>query len=169
MNFPGPHERSRLPGPPAMQPIADRIPKPAKMRKTMKSRFSHISACVLTAAALSLSPLAFGQDAVTQTTTTTSDGTITEFSPDTVVLHSETSSEPLRYTYSKSTTVVDQNGTPLDISVIKTGVPVHVFYDRTGDQMVARKIVVETTPVEQPPTVIEKKTTTTTTTQGQPQ
>ena len=143
----------------------------------MKTTIRQYSAGVLIAAALSLTPLAFCQEAVSQTTTTTSsDGTVTEFSPtgNTVVLRSETSSEPIRYTYSKSTTVVDQSGAPVDVSVIKTGIPVQVFYDRDGDQMVARKIVVHTTataPVQpeviaQPP-VIEKKTVTTTTTQGQ--
>jgi hypothetical protein len=162
-----------------MQPIPRRIPKEQKMRNTMKTTICQYGTGVLVAAALSLSPMAFGQEAaaVSQTTTTTSsDGTVTEFSPtgDTVVLHSDTSAEPMRYSYSKSTTVVDQNGAPVDVSIIKTGIPVQVFYDRTGDQMVARKIVVHTTTtvpaqpqvIEQPP-VIEKKTVTTTTTQGQ--
>jgi len=125
-------------------------------------------AAALITAALSLSPLAFAQEAVTQTTTSTSsDGTITEFSPtgDTVVMKTETSAEPVRYSYSKSTTIVDQNGDPVDVSVIKTGVPVQVYYDRDGDRMIARKIVVQRTTTEpaEPSTVIKKTTTTTTT------
>ena len=134
----------------------------------MKTNIQGRGIAALIAAVLSLSPLAFGQDAVTQTTTSTSsDGTITEFSPSTVMVRSETSSQPVQYSYSKSTTVVDQNGNPVDVSVIKTGVPVHVFYDRDGDQMVARRIVVETTSDAAPapaPVVVDKKTTTTTTT-----
>jgi hypothetical protein len=134
----------------------------------MKRAIRQYGTAALITAALSLSPLAFGQDAVTQTTTTSSDGTITQFSPtgDTVVLHSETSSQPITYSYTKSTTVVDESGNPVDVSVIKTGVPVHVFYDRDGDRMVARKIVVARTVQNVPaqPAVIEKKTTTTTTT-----
>jgi len=139
----------------------------------MKKAIRQLGAAALLGAALSLSPLAFGQDAVTQTTVTSSGGTITEFSPtgDTVVLHSDASAEPLRYAYSKTTTVVDENGNPVDISVIKTGVPVQVFYDREGDQMIARKIVVQRTvtagPADAPqaPVVVHKETTTTTTTQ----
>jgi len=141
----------------------------------MKTTIQYISAGALIGAALAFGPAAFGQQTVitpvaqqqTTTTTTSSDGTVTEFSPtsDTVVLRSQTSTEPVRYTYSKTTTVVDQNGAPVDISVIKTGVPVQVYYDQDGDQMVARKIVVQTTPAD--PGVVVKKTVTTTTTQGQ--
>ena len=96
---------------------------------------------------------------------TTSGGTITEFSPtgDSIVLHSELSSEPLRYSYSKSTTIVDQNGVQADVSVIKTGMPVQIFYDRDGERMIARRIVVRRTATE-PVRVIRRQTTTTTTT-----
>ena len=143
----------------------------------MRIAIRHCGTAALIAAALSLSPMAFGQDvvtvpdsAVTQTTTTTSDGTVTEFSPtgNAVVLRTETSSTPIRYEYNKTTTVVDQDGNPVDVSVIKTGIPVHVFYDREGDQMVARKIIVERTVAAVPadPSTIIKKTTTTTTTTG---
>ena len=138
----------------------------------MKNSIRHLGAAAFFGAAISLSPLAFGQEAVTTTTTSSADGTVTEFTPgsDTVVLRSETSSAPVSYSYSKSTTVVDQNGDPVDISVVKSGVPVHVFYDHDGDRMVARKIIVQrvtTAPdaVVQQPAVIQKETTTTTTTQ----
>jgi len=140
----------------------------------MKRVIRYGGAAALIAGALSLSPLAFAQDAVTQVTTTAhSDGTVTEFSPtgDTVVLRSDMSSAPVTYSYSKTTTVVDQNGNPVDVSIIKTGVPVQVYYDQDGGQMVARKIIVQsavqsTAPVDPGvnPGVIVKKTTTTTTT-----
>ena len=139
----------------------------------MKNAIRKLGAAAFFGAAISLSPLAFGQ-AVTQITTSTpADGTITQFSPtgDTVVLHSETSAEPISYSYTKTTTIVDENGNPVDVSVIKTGVPVQVFYDRDGDQMVARKIVVrhvttEPAVVADPAVIVHKDTTTTTTTQG---
>jgi len=140
----------------------------------MKTAFRKFGAAALVGAAVSLTPLAFGQEAVTQTTTSTSaDGTITEFSPtgDDVVIRSETSTTPIRYSYSKSTTVVDQNGAPVDISVVRTGVPVHVFYDRDGDRMIARRIVVQRTTeaapvVPDPGVVVHKDSTTTTTTEN---
>jgi hypothetical protein len=104
------------------------------------SEFKKWSTGVLLTAALAVTGV--GQVAVSETSTTTSSGTISEFSPDTVVLRSETSSEPVRYTYSKTTTVVDEAGAPVDISVVKTGVPVQVIYASEGDRMVARKIIV---------------------------
>jgi len=138
----------------------------------MKRAIRYCGAAVLIAGALSLSPVALGQEAVSQVTTTTNaGGTITEFTPggDTVVLRTETSSLPIRYEYTKTTTVVDQDGNPVDVSVIKTGVPVQVFYDQDGDRMIARKIVVRRTEPVDPGTVIKKTTTTTTTTGPAPQ
>ena len=144
----------------------------------MKMTIRHCGTAALIAGALSLSPMAFGQDTVTTTTapdapvaqatttTTSSDGTITEFSPgDSVVLRTESSSAPVRYIYNKTTTVVDESGNPVDVSVVKMGVPVHVFYAQEGGQMIARKIVVEqaTTPAQPDATIIKKTTTTTTT------
>jgi hypothetical protein len=174
-----------------MQPFPDGVPKRGlsllpsegmgaednKQEKNMKISIRHCGTAALIAGALLLSPMAFGQDtvtttsaapdaAVTQTTTTSSDGTITEFSPgDSVVLRTETSSAPVRYVYNKTTTVVDESGNPVDVSVVKTGVPVHVFYAQEGGQMIARKIVVEqaTTPAQPDATIIKKTTTTTTT------
>jgi hypothetical protein len=137
----------------------------------MKRLIHEWGAAALLGAAVSLGPLALAQEAVTQTTTTSAGGTITEFSPDSVVIHSETSTEPMRYSYSKATTVVDENGAPVDISVVKSGVPVQVYYDRDGDRMVARRIVVRRTTTEpaavapEPGVVLQKDTTTTTTTQ----
>ena len=160
---------------PTRSPAKGRLITKNNRKLPMKIAIRPLGAAALLGAAVSLSPLAlpaFGQEAVTQTTTTSAAGTITEFTPggDSVVLHSETSSEPIRYSYSKTTTVVDENGQPVDVSVIKTGVPVHVFYDRDGDQMVARRIVVQRTTaapvvVAPAPAVIQKDTTTTTTTE----
>lgn len=107
-----------------------------------KSGIKTGSAGLIVAALFSVSALA--QTAMeTTTTSTTSSGTISEFSPDMVVLRSETSTEPVRYSYSKTTTVVDEAGNPVDVSVVKMGVPVQVMYVQEGDHMVARKIIVK--------------------------
>jgi len=37
-----------------------------------------------------------------QTTTTNTAGTVSEFSPDTIIIRSETAPEPIRYSYSKT-------------------------------------------------------------------
>jgi hypothetical protein len=103
------------------------------------------------------------QEKVTVTTTETA-GTISEFSPDTIVVRSETSSSPMKYSYTKSTTYVDDTGAPVSVETVKSGLPVTVYYTREGDRMIANKVVVRktTTTTEKP--MIEKKSTTTTTT-----
>jgi len=114
----------------------------------------------------------------TTTTTTQSAGTISEFSPDTIIIKSETSTSPVRYSYTKTTTYVDETGAPVSIETVKSGLPVTVFYVRDGDRMVASKVIVRRAVVKAPTTVVvpapvvvpaapvieEKKTTTTTTT-----
>lgn len=103
------------------------------------------------------------------TTTTTSAGTITEFSPSVISIRSETSTAPVRYTYSKTTTYVDEAGNPVSMETVKSGLPVTVYYTKDGDNMVATKVVVRKTvtsdaaPVDSA-TTVEKKSTTTTTT-----
>jgi hypothetical protein len=99
------------------------------------------------------------------TTTTSSAGTISGFSPDTIIIRSETSPDPIRYTYSKTTTYVDETGAPVSIETVKSGLPVTVYYVRDGDRMVASRVVVRKA-VTQAPAIEEKKTTTTTTTQS---
>ena len=128
-----------------------------------KIRSLTLIAALATSAALPLG--AFGQ-VVSESTTTTSNGTVSDFSPDSIVVHSESAAEPIHYSYSKQTTVVDEAGNPVDVSIVKTGVPVQVYYEGTGEHMVARKIVVHKvqTTSDAAPVVVEKKSTTTTTT-----
>lgn len=115
--------------------------------------------------ALSLASAAIAQTSVT---TTTSAGTISEFSPETIVIRSESSPEPLRYTYSKTTTYVDETGAPVSMDLVKSGLPVTVHYVKEGDRLVANRVIVRrtttTTAPATAPAVIEKKSTTTTTT-----
>jgi len=117
-------------------------------------------------ATLTLGSLSFAQTTV-ETTTTNSAGTISEFSPDTIIIRSETSPEPLRYTYSKTTTYVDETGAPVTLETVKSGLPVTVYYTKVGDRMVANRVVVRKTTTVAPtaPAITEKKTTTTTTTE----
>ena len=109
------------------------------------------------------------QEKVTSTVTTTETaGTISEFSPDTIVVRSETSSSPIHYNYTKSTTYVDETGAPVSVETVKSGLPVTVYYTRQGDSMIANKVVVrKTMTTTEKPVIEEKRTTTTTTTQGQ--
>ena len=106
----------------------------------------------------------FAQTVVKETTTTNSAGTISEFGPETIIIRSETSPEPIRYSYTKTTTYVDETGAPVSIETVKSGLPVTVYYLKVGDKMVASKVIVRKVVVKAAPAIEEKKTTTTTTT-----
>ena len=102
----------------------------------------------------------------TTTKTTTSAGTISEFSPETIVIKTESTLEPIRFSYTKTTAYVDETGAPVSQEVVKSGLPVTVYYVKEGDQMVASKVIVRKTVTEAPesPAMEEEKTSTTTTT-----
>jgi len=112
----------------------------------------------------SVQTIATDPASVQSTTTTNSAGTISEFSPDTIVVKTESSAEPIHYTYSKSTTYVDESGNPVSIETVKSGLPVTVYYVRDGDTLVTSKVIVRRTVVAPAVNVQESKTTTTTTT-----
>ena len=120
------------------------------------------------AAALSL---ALAQETTTSTTTnaatgtttsstTTSTGTITAYTPDSdyISFRSTTDTAPVKYYYSKDTSILDPEGNTVTWSAVRPDLPATVYYVREGDRMIVRKIVLSK------PTVIEKKETTTTTT-----
>lgn len=127
-----------------------------KITKTIRQ-----TTALFAAATIALSPSLLAQTVVKETTATTSLGTITEFSPETLIIRSETAPEPIRYHYSKTTTYVDETGAPVSIETVKSGLPVTVYYVKEGDRMVASKVIVRKVA---PAATVEKKTTTTTTT-----
>src|SRR5438067_8733426 len=99
--------------------------------------------------------------AVTETSTTTATGTISTYTPGTDYITFRTSMDtaPVRYYYTKDTTILDPEGRTVTWSAVRPDLPATVYYVQEGDRMIARKIVLSK------PTVIEKETTTTTTTQ----
>jgi len=103
--------------------------------------------------------------AVTETSTTTSTGTISTYTPGTDYITFRTSTEtaPVRYYYSKDTTILDPEGHAVTWSAVRPDLPATVYYTRDGERMVVRKIV-----LSNPAAVIEKKETTTTTTTEKP-
>ncbi len=117
------------------------------------------------------------QTVVTETTATTTAGTLTEYTPttETLVLKSETAPAPIRYSVTKQTTYVDETGAPVVWERVTPGTPISVQYIRSGDRMVASRVIVRkavaVVPVAPAPAVVapapaavEKRTTTTTTT-----
>jgi|SRR5215203_2028295 len=107
-----------------------------------------------------------GTTDVSESTSTSSSaldgtGTITTYSPGTdyIQLRTESSSSPMKYYYTKNTTVVDPTGATVDWSLLRPDMPVRYSYVKEGDRMVISKIT-----VQKPLTEIKKETTTTTTT-----
>ena len=97
----------------------------------------------------------------TSTSTVDGSGTITTYTPgsDYISFRTETSSAPVKYYYTKSTTIVDPEGKTVEWSMIKPDMPVRYTYVKDGDRMVISRIT-----LTKPVSYYEKTTTTTTTT-----
>lgn len=131
----------------------------------MKKQSTFLAAAAI--AILGLAPLATAQTSVSTSTTSTTftPGVISEFSPDTIVIRSESAPAPIRYSYTKSTTYVDEEGNPVSMDIVKSGLPVKVYYIKEGDRMIANRVVVSrkktsTTTTSGGTSVTEKRTTT---------
>ena len=96
----------------------------------------------------------------TEASTVTSTGTITTYTPSSefITFRTTTDAAPVKYYYTKSTTILDPEGRTVTWSAIRPDLPATVYYVREGDRMIVRKIALSK------PAVIEKKETTTTTT-----
>ncbi len=97
----------------------------------------------------------------TESATTTSTGTIAAYTPDSdyIMFRSSTATAPVRYYYTKDTTILDPEGHTVAWSAIRPDMPATVYYTNVGDRVVVRKVV-----LSQPATVYKKEETTTTTT-----
>jgi hypothetical protein len=136
----------------------------------MKNNIRNLSGLTLLGVMLFTANITFAQtpaDSTTTTTsTTTSAGTISQFSPDTIVVKTTTSADPVSYSYTKTTTYVDENGNPVSMETVKSGLPVTVYYSKEGDSMVATKVVVRKTTVADSTAPMTQTATTTTTSAG---
>lgn len=103
---------------------------------------------------------ALAQESAITTSTVTGTGTVTTYTPgsDYISVRTEASSDPVRYYYTKDTTIVDPEGKTIEWSMLRPDTPVKYTYVKEGDRMVIRKITVTK------PAIVEKTTTTTTTT-----
>src|SRR5215813_9287998 len=98
-----------------------------------------------------------------QQTTTSSAGNIVTYTPDSdyFMFRTDSAAAPLRYYYTKDTTVVDPAGRVVSLSAIRPDMPATVYYSTVGDRVVVRKVVLAR---PQAPAVIKHEETTTTTT-----
>ena len=97
----------------------------------------------------------------TQQTTTSSAGNIVTYTPDSDYFTFRTAPEaaPVRYYYTKETSVVDPEGRVVSLSAVRPDMPATVYYTTVGDRVVVRKVV-----LAKPVVVKHEETTTTTTT-----
>jgi hypothetical protein len=97
----------------------------------------------------------------TQRTTTSSVGNIVTYTPDSDYFMFRTASEaaPVRYYYTKETSVVDPDGRVVSLSAVRPDMPATVYYSTVGDRVVVRKVVLAPSA-----NVIKREETTTTTT-----
>src|SRR5207237_6588462 len=98
--------------------------------------------------------------APTESATATTTGTTAAYTPDSdyIMFRTSTAAAPVRYYYTKDTTILDPEGHTVAWSAIRPDMPATVYYTNVGDRVVVRKVV-----LSQPATVYEKKETTTTT------
>jgi hypothetical protein len=113
------------------------------MTSTLEKKWRIAGVSLVLWGVLAVATPAFSQTASeTTTTSTTYAGTISEFGPETIVIKSESSTEPMRYRYTKTTTYVDENGQPVSVKTVRSGQPVTVYYTKNGDILTASKVVV---------------------------
>lgn len=95
-----------------------------------------------------VAPFAWGQTSSTTTTTTTTEGngTITEYTPGSVITLKESSGQR-NYRFGKTVTYVTKSGKTLDEATVKTrikvGLPVRVQYTTEGDNYIVDRVIVD--------------------------
>jgi hypothetical protein len=79
---------------------------------------------------------------VTQTTTTESFGTVTEFTPGQALILKTEAAEPMRYKLGKTVTYVTSDGKVIEASKIRKDSKVRVHYVKEGNDMLVDKVIV---------------------------
>src|SRR5437899_7630126 len=94
------------------------------------------------------------------TTTTTTTGTITAYTPDSDYFTFRTSPDvaPVRYYYTRDTTILDPEGHTVAWSAIRPDMTATVYYTNEGERVVVRRVV-----LMKPAAVLVTSETTTTT------
>jgi hypothetical protein len=121
---------------------------PGESRKGIQREGISVKKTLLSIALAVVAPFAWGQTSSTTTTTTTTDGggTITEYTPGSVITLKE-SSGPRHYRFGKTVTYVTKSGKTLDEETVKTriklGIPVHVHYTGEGDNMLVDRVTLD--------------------------
>jgi hypothetical protein len=104
---------------------------------------------------------ATGVTTSTSTSEVSGSGVVTAYTPgsDYISFRTETSTEPVKYYYTKKTVLVDPDGRTVEWSALRPDMPVTYSYVKEGDRMVVTKVT-----LAKPVTTYQKEQTTTTTT-----
>lgn len=127
---------------------------------------------VLAGSLWALAPVVLHAQDTSTTTTITSTGTVSAWKPSAIAVKVGSSPAPVDYSFTKTTTYVDENGNPVSRETIQSGAPVTVYYQRQGPDLVADRVVVDrsvTTTQGVPPPPTTTVTTTAPVDQGSPQ
>jgi hypothetical protein len=125
-------------------------PTKARWRKCLPAanRKKQMKKTVISIALAIAAPFAWAQVSETTTTTTTTEGngTITQYTPGSVIVLKE-SSGPRTYHFGKTVTYVTRSGKVLDEDVVRTrvkvGAPVRVHYVGTGDNVMVDRVILD--------------------------
>lgn len=80
----------------------------------------------------------------TTTSTTSTDGTVTTFEPGkTIVVRRTGVTDPISYTLGKTVEYVNKAGKTIEASMIRPGVPVHVYYSGPETTRTVTRVVVD--------------------------
>jgi hypothetical protein len=111
----------------------------------MKTRTLSLGAATVLGLLAATTNMTYGQMQIPgeTKTTITSTGTVAELAPDAIAVKVNTSPVPVHYTFTKTTTYVDENGNPISVETVRTGVPVTVYYEKSGDEFIADKVVLK--------------------------
>jgi hypothetical protein len=116
--------------------------------KIHKGKGLTVKKTLLSIALAVVAPFAWAQTSSTTTTTTTTEGggTITEYTPGSVITLKE-SSGPRHYRFGKTVTYVTKSGKTLDEETVKTriklGIPVHVHYTGEGENLLVDRVILD--------------------------
>src|SRR5882724_9297360 len=93
----------------------------------------------------------------TQQTTTSAAGNIVTYTPESDYFTFRTAPDvaPVRYYYTKETSVVDPEGRVVSWSAVRPDLPATIYYTNVGDRVVVRKVVLAK------PVVVKNEETTT--------
>ena len=124
------------------------LPTKPKMKNSSFRRF---------ALALAVGFTGLGSFAFAETVITQSAGTVSEFTPDSLIIRSDVATAPTRYVISRDVSYVDETGAPVSAEIVRSGLPVTVHYVREGDRVLARRVVVHRTATVAPSTTVVER------------